>query len=203
MLGSPLLAILLVLLVSMAITLIAAVEWRAVMSVYEALVIVGPIVAVFVAYYLGGRKEAAREHRMIRSHFDSLGMEIHRCAELAAIYLEQNVQAPLYRLPASAYQMAMPVLKNAGIVSGGDAQTIQQFYLQVEQVNRGLDNVDDFVRGRVDENQGAVITLNNELERLRAKCEEMRAARAGNPKGEFYSDTEPALTNILKAWKQL
>jgi hypothetical protein len=201
--NGPLPTIIVVQLISMVMTLTIAVDWRLFMSFYEALVVIGPIAAVFFAYHLGAKKESEREHRMIRSHFDALGMEIHRCADLAAIYLEQGIRAPLYRLPTSAYEQSMPVLKNTGIVSGGDAQSIQQFYLQAEQVNRGLDNVDDFVRGKVNENMQAHITLDDELARLRLKCEEMRAARAGNPKGDFYVHTETALHNIFKAWKKL
>ena len=103
-------------------------------------------VLVLFGFALRGWAESRREDRLIRSHIDALGMEVRRCGALAATYLHDGVDAPLYRLPNEAYRIALPSLLSMGLLTDDQTDTLQRFYLQVEQVNRGLENVDDFLR---------------------------------------------------------
>lgn len=93
---------------------------------------------VWFGFALRGWADRQREDRSLLSHVDAMGMEIRYCGQLAATYLNEGIKAPLYRLPSEAYRAAMPELRRAQLVMGGEAHTLQRFYLQVEQVNRGL-----------------------------------------------------------------
>ena len=155
---------------------------------------------VWFGFALHGWADSRREDRAFKSHFDALGMEIRRCGQLAATYLDDNVESPLYRLPCDAYRLALPVLFGVGLVTGDQADTFQKFYLQAEQVNRGLDNVDDFLRGNTPENEGQAITLALEQNRLTGKARDMRAQGAGNDAAVLYNDAVTALNTVFKAW---
>lgn len=131
--------------------------------------LVVPLVSVGFAFALGYWVSARRDARTVRSHIDALGMELRYCGELAATYLTENIDAPLYRQPRQVYAVALPLLLREGLMTSDQVHALQKFYLQVEQVNLGLDNVDDFHRGRTPQNEGQGITLAVELRRLRRK----------------------------------
>ena len=187
--------------VSSAFTLAVTASWSLSMTALEPFVpVLNTLVSVGLGFWLRGIGEFRRENRQIRSHFDALGMEIRRCGNLAATYVEEHVQAPLYRLPTEAYHRALPVLLQTGVISGTEADTFQEFYLQADQVNRGLDNVDHFLRGVVVEREGEGITLEVELTRLRAKAGEMRAQLAGNAASDLYRRSRQAFEEVFKRW---
>jgi len=142
-----------------------------------------------------------REDQSLRSHIDVLGAEIRYCGFLAATYLHENVRAPLYRLPVEAYREALPALLRGGVLRGDDANTLQRFYLQVDQVNRGLDNVDDFVRGRIASVQGQMIMLEDDERRLKAKAEELRGPHFGESSADLYREAVVAFENIVWHWQ--
>lgn len=155
---------------------------------------------VWFGFTLHGWADSRREDRAFKSHFDALGMEIRRCGKLAATYLDDNVESPLYRLPCDAYRLSLPVLYGVGLVTGDQADKFQEFYLQAEQVNRGLDNVDDFLRGKTPENEGQAITFEDERDRLQLKAGEMRAQGAGNDAANLYKEAVTAFEAIFNAW---
>ena len=164
---------------------------------FEALI---SIFLILVGFALHGWSDARKEDRSFNSYFDALGMEIRRCGQLAATYLDEAYNAPLYRLPSDAYRRALPVLFRAGLVGGDQANKLQEFYWQVEQVNRGLDNVDDFLRGKTPENDGQSITVAREKERLEIMARDLRASSPGGAASDLYNSAVDAFTHISTAW---
>ena len=161
------------------------------------------LIAVFliwVGFALRGWAEFRREDRSIRSHIDALGMEVRRCGQLAAKYLHDDITAPLYRLPNDAYRIALPSLLGMGMPIGDQVDTLQHFYLQVEQVNRGLDNVDDFLRGKTPEIDGQGITLEDEKKRLNKKARDLRAQGHGEDASDLYKEAVAAHKAIVSRW---
>lgn len=158
------------------------------------------IFLIWVGFALRGWAESRKEDRSIRSHFDALGMEIRRCGQLAATYLDDQIDSPLYRLPCDAYRRALPVLFGAGLVTGDRADTLQKFYLQAEQVNRGLDNVENFLHGKIPDNVDQRITSRDEIGRLQLKAGEMRAQGHGEAASELYRQVVSAFEAIFYAW---
>ena len=200
--ASALLSILGVFGLSMVVSLVVTNAGDFPMTLYQVLSIIGPIIGVFIGFYLRGRADRVKQIRAIESHLAALEVEVYRCGELAATYFEQGINAPLYRLPTSHYESSMLILKNAGIVTKDDAQALQHFYSQADQVNRGLDNVDDFKRGRLPDNE-AGINSDRELRRLKLKAREMQAAGAGSPDSEWYEDATLAVDRLKAAWRKL
>lgn len=78
--------------------------------------------------------------RKTRTHWAALRAEIAFCSARALIYMKDEVQAPLYRLPTQAYSASLPVLLGEGEVTESDMSALLDFYCQVEDVNRGLDD---------------------------------------------------------------
>ncbi len=161
------------------------------------------LTAVFLILFgfaLRGWAQSRREDRLILSHIEALGMEIHLCGQLAATYLHADIDAPLYRLPNDAYRIALLSLSDIGLIYGDHWYTLQRFYLQVEQVNRGLDNVDDFLRGKTPENDGQGITLEDEKKRLNGKAGDLRAAGHGEDASDLYREAVAAHKSIVNLW---
>jgi hypothetical protein len=98
-------------------------------------------------------------------------MEI--CADLAATYLKDNVQAPLYRLPLQAYSASLPALLSDGALSAEESRALTEFYGLVMQLNRGLDNADHF--HKVEHHQLRDV----EYKRNRGKAEQLLPGVAG------------------------
>ena len=155
---------------------------------------------VWFGFALRGWAESRREDRLIRSHIDALGMEVYLCGQLAATYLHDGIEAPLYRLPNNAYRIALPSLFRMGLLIGDQTDTLQRFYLQVEQVNRGLDNVDDFLRGKTPEKDGQAITLEVEKNRLNGKVQDLRAHGHGEDASDLYKEAVAACHAMASQW---
>ncbi len=81
----------------------------------------------------------ARRSRL-KVHWGALLAEITICSEKAKTYLEDSVMAPLYRLPAKAYEASLPVLLSEAALKVGDVRALLLYYGQIEDFNRGLDN---------------------------------------------------------------
>lgn len=68
--------------------------------------------------------------------------------------------------------------------------------MQVDQIHRGLDNVDDFLRGKTQDQPAAGITLQKEKERFLLKAEELRAASAEVPASALYKESVAAFEEV-------
>jgi hypothetical protein len=69
--------------------------------------------------------------------------EADLCHGLCTAYLRDPVQAPLYRLPTVAYERCFPALLEDAAVGSEEAKAVLNFYVLVEQLNRGLDQAHD------------------------------------------------------------
>ncbi len=82
------------------------------------------------------------------AYWSAMSAEIDLCREQAQGYLDDNVIAPLNRLPTIAYTNALPGLLGDGAVSGGEAKAVVSFYNLVEQINRGIEQANDALTPR-------------------------------------------------------
>lgn len=162
----------------------------------------GTLSGVAIGHWLSNRANKQKRAITIKSYLDSLSTEIRYCGELAATYIHQPINAPLYRLPSEAYHRSVPVLLSEGIVSGSEWSDLQKFYLQVDQVNRGLDNVDAHYRSRVNSSSGGAISIQQEINRLQAKCNEMKMPAHGTPAGALYEASSRAALSVFNRWNR-
>ena len=78
--------------------------------------------------------------RRLKTHLQAIRAEMHLARDRANMLLNDNIMAPLYRLPVSAYQTSFPVLLAEGVLSEDGALTLGDYFCQVQDINRGLDN---------------------------------------------------------------
>lgn len=134
--------------------------------------LVAALVGVLVGFGLGLVPPWLDRKRRLRVHFSAMKAEMNICADLAATYLRDNVQAPLCRLPTDAYSTALSALLLDGALEEPESRALAEYYGLVAQLNRGLDNADHF--HRVEHHQ----LRNVEYERNRGKAEQLIANTA-------------------------
>ena len=78
--------------------------------------------------------------RRLKTHWCAIRAEMAQCKEKAETLLKDNIQSPLYRLPLIAYQTSYPVLLADGAVDENEVLALGNYFSQVQDINRGLDN---------------------------------------------------------------
>ena len=73
------------------------------------------------------------------SYWSAMSAEVNLCKGLAEAYVRDDKKAPSYRLPTVGYDVGYPALLGDGAVDDEEAMVILRFYLQVAQINRGLE----------------------------------------------------------------
>ena len=104
--------------------------------------IVTAIVGVVVGFILSEAKSAFSNNKRNKTNFKALKAEIDFCSYLANVYVNDNIMAPLYRLPTNAYEASLPQLLGASAIDETELKAVQQFYMEVESLNRGLDQAE-------------------------------------------------------------
>ena len=98
-------------------------------------VVIGASIAQGAAWWQKRKRHLA--------YWSAMSAEIDLCREDAAVYVRDRVIAPLYRLSTTAYENGFPALVGDGAVSGDEAKAVLGFYALVQQINRGLEQVND------------------------------------------------------------
>ncbi|MGI0014419.1 MAG: hypothetical protein ACREBU_13395 [Nitrososphaera sp.] len=101
---------------------------------------VDTIIGVVVGFLLSEIKDWCARKKRHTALWHALNAEIDFCKERASTYLQDNVMAPLYRLPVLSYINCMPVLLSDGALTENEVRPLVEFYTEVETLNRGLDN---------------------------------------------------------------
>jgi hypothetical protein len=167
------------------------------MSEEQLVTLFASIGAVILGFFLRGFADSRREKRAVSAYSDALSMEIDRCGDLAATYLHDQVAAPLYRLPTDAYHRAVPRLLQSGMISGKEADVLQDFYLQAEQINRGLDNLEEITRHNLTHNEVAVLLEQEDVGRLQLKSTDLRSAKYTGTASDRYISARRACDAIV------
>lgn len=63
----------------------------------------GPLVGVLLGFVLAASKDWFARRRRRKAHWGALRAEMQFCRDLAEVYEAEEVVAPLYRLPTTAY----------------------------------------------------------------------------------------------------
>ena len=110
---------------------------------YQSKEVVGATTGAFVAFFLVVCNDWLRSRRRRRSHFAALRAEVEYCRSLADTYLRDQIAAPLYRLPTMAYANSFPALLSDAALSESETNRLLQFFAEVENFNRGLDQAEE------------------------------------------------------------
>jgi hypothetical protein len=105
---------------------------------------------------------------------------------MAETYLNDNIKAPLYRLPTQAFSYSLPVLLSEGDVKENEVRELESFFGWVQDINRGLDNANEcLVSGNLER-------IDRESLRLQHKTNELLREVKGKP---AYLDRAMAVIN--------
>jgi hypothetical protein len=129
----------------------------------------GGLAVFFLQLFINSR--AARKRT--RSNQDALRAEIIVCGDFAHEFLTAKVIAPLYRLPTSCFQTSLRELLRSGDLTEKTASDLIRFYMEVETLNRGLDDMAELMKPPVTVGQD---TRNDLHKRNLAKAEPIRKA---------------------------
>jgi hypothetical protein len=105
--------------------------------------------------------------RRLKAHLQAIREEMQLTEARATMLLNHGIMAPLYRLPVSAYETSFPVLLAEGVLSEGDAFALGDYFCQVQDINRGLDNATAAAHANNDH------TLKKEYGRLLLKAQRL------------------------------
>lgn len=100
------------------------------------------VVGVALGFGLSEAKSFFSTRRRRIVHWKVLKAEVEFCSQLAKRFLDDNVVAPLYRLPTQAFSHAFPQLLVDAKVSEQEMRAVQMFFSQVEALNRGFEQVE-------------------------------------------------------------
>lgn len=98
------------------------------------------VLFILIGFVLGFIPSWLDRKRRLKIHLQAIRAEMQLVQERANMLLNDNVMAPLYRFPVSTYQTSFPVLLAEGVLSEKGAFSLGDYFCQVQDINRGLDN---------------------------------------------------------------
>jgi len=150
---------------------------------------------IVIGFVLGFLPSWLDRKRRLRTHLQAIRAEMHLARERAVMLLKDNVMAPLYRLPVSAYQTSFPSLLAEGALSESASLSLGNYFCQVQDINRGLDNATAMAHSN--DNDG----IHREYRRLVLKGQRLLHDSPEGP--AIYSVGLAAVDNLLARpwWK--
>jgi hypothetical protein len=100
-------------------------------------------IGVVVGFLLNEGKNLFARRRKHRAYWAALCTEVEYVRGRAHMYVNDNVMAPLYRLPTQAFESCYPELLADGAVTPAEATALMAFYTEAQTLNRGLERVGD------------------------------------------------------------
>jgi hypothetical protein len=171
-------------------------NWAAIEAVGTWVAAIGTLVAVVVALWLGQRDVRARRTER-RGEITAMVVEVMRGKSSVQTLLNDNIQAPLYRLPLTNFRRALPKLIADGRLDDNEIDTLIEYENRIEEVNRGLERAGD-AHARQQEDP---VRLRDEFARNRAKAREIlenKSPRFGDQ--ALFDATETALFRIERVY---
>lgn len=135
---------------------------------------------IVIGFALATAREWWTKRRECIARWGALAAEVDLCRKFAQGYIGGGVNAPSYRLPVMAFEEALPKLLAAGKVNAQQYEGLMHFFLQVETINRGLDQIHDSI--------GDSTRIAMETNRLVLKCTALI--------GPKYDDARAAIGRI-------
>jgi len=151
------------------------------------------VLLIVIGFVLGFVPSWLDRKRRLKAHLQAIRAEMQLARERANKLLNDKVMALLYRLPVSAYQTSFPVLLAEGVLSEEGALSLGDYFCQVQDINRGLENAT--VMAHANDDAG----IRREYERLLIKA---RRLMEGDSKGQALYDAGLAVVEqqLSRPW---
>ena len=133
------------------------------------------IIGIVLGFALGLIPPWWVRRRRLLGHWRVLRVEINACGRFAQSLLDEPVQSPLYRLPVMSYEICYPAILTDGAPTEPEISTLTKFFGHVLEVNRGLDNADEWLKIGDDEK------LKRERDRINLKAGKIAPTTGAQP----------------------
>jgi hypothetical protein len=185
-------------------------KWEAIEAVGTWVAAIGTMFAVAVALWLGQRDIRARRTER-RGEIQAMMMEVLRGKSSMQNLLTDNIPAPLYRIPLTNFQRALPKLIADGRLDYNEIDTLIEYENRIEELNRGLERAGEAAREQA--RTPTTTGLSEEFERNKIKVRAILEDESPRFGGEsLYEATGTALFRLervyaswwgrLKLWRQ-
>jgi hypothetical protein len=142
------------------------------------------IIGVLLGFFLLLTKEWFARWKKHAAFWQAINAELKYSGGLAAnVFGEPIVEAPLYRLPRSAFETCYPQLLADGAISAAESTALITFFNEAETLNRGLDLAAD--------------TSDPDKRNLEYKRNCLKAKRLA-PDGPLYKEAAAAIAAHIK-----
>jgi hypothetical protein len=156
--------------------------------------LLGAIVGVILAAVLVWIPTWLDRKRRIKSSWHVIDKDIILCHNRLSTLAKGEVLSPLYRLPVLGYQMSLPVLVAESAIEPEQYLTLSDFLLQVQDINRGLDQAAYAL------SNGNARTIRVESNRNGMKATALLHGRSGDPEPLYDGAARIVKTQLAVPW---
>jgi hypothetical protein len=113
-------------------------DWPAIEAIGTWVAAIGTIGAVLVALGLARRDTKSRRIER-RGEIVAMCADVYHARKRMETLTEQNIQAPLYRIPDSTLSSGLPNLIGEGRLRKNEVAVLLEYANKIAEINRGLD----------------------------------------------------------------
>jgi hypothetical protein len=135
------------------------------------------LLGALLVFVLGLWVRRCERDRRVRGHWRTLSVEVKMCRDRATSYLQDNIAAPVYRLPTICFESSIPSLLSDNAISEDAAMALLTFYAEVQAMNRGLEHANSAFQGNDQTRLGAEFARNR-----------LKAERIAGQNGSLYAN---------------
>lgn len=132
--------------------------------------IIQSMVLVGFGWLLGELRPWLQKARRRKANWHAMKAEVSIWKRKAEQFKEDKVLGPLYRLPVINFWDSLMHLLVSGFDEAEEVDQLSELFIKAEGFNRGLDNVDAFIRAGFKED---TLEINRENERNRVYADEI------------------------------
>jgi hypothetical protein len=131
------------------------------------------VLLVGLGWLLGGLRPWLQKAKSKKANWLAMKTEVSIWKRKAEQFKEEQVLGPLYRLPIINFWNSLMDLIRSGFDKTDEIDRLSDFFINAKGFNRGLDNIDSFIRAGFKEDADEIIRENtrnrvyaNEIMRL-------------------------------------
>lgn len=98
--------------------------------------LIGALIGSLVPYFITRRSRAVERH----GELAAMWAELYHAHRAMRHLRTDGIKAPLYRMPLSMFELAVPKLIGEGLLTDDQVSGLVEYLWRIEELNRGLDN---------------------------------------------------------------
>ena len=118
------------------------------------------VLLVGLGWLLGGLLPWLRKAKSRKANWLAMKTEVSIWKRKAEQFKEEQVLGPLYRLPIINFWNSLMNLITSGFNKSDEIDRLSDFFINAKGFNRGLDNIDSFIRAGFKEDADEIVREN-------------------------------------------